>query len=139
MRFSIESRLPFLDYRLIEYAFSLPAHYKIRGSTTKWLLNSVAKEILPDIVFHRKDKMGFSTPAQLWFLQEKNLNFFKQYLNKKNPILQSLSPSMQTWLHNSFNQLTHNNSPAGSGDLNSLWRFFTANMWYEHFGVQVSL
>lgn len=129
MRFSIESRLPFLDYRLIEFAFSLPHQYKIRGSTTKWLLHSVAKDILPTQVLNRKDKMGYSTPAHQWFLQDTNLQFFKQYLHQDNPVLVNLSPFMRDYLLSSFKTLTQNGG--GTADINALWRFFTANMWCE--------
>lgn len=133
MRFSIESRLPFLDYRLVEFAFSLPAHYKIRGSTTKWLLHTVAKEVLPQKVLNRKDKMGFSTPAHQWFLQRDNMQYFKQYLHDGNSIYMNLSQSMRDYLLKSFKTLSSDQpfSPAGAGDINVLWRFFTANMWYD--------
>ncbi|GGI80145.1 asparagine synthase (glutamine-hydrolyzing) [Legionella impletisoli] len=133
MTFSIESRLPFLDYRLIEFAFSLPHQYKIRGSTTKWLLHNVAKEVLPEQVLNRKDKMGFTTPAHKWFLQNENLNFFKGYFSKNNLIYSSISQSMRDYLFNSFNILLQNrtHTPATGGDINALWRFFTANMWQE--------
>lgn len=61
MLFSIESRLPFLDYRLVEYVASLPTVYKIdRGWTKKILRDSM--EILPNDVRYRKDKMGFVAP-----------------------------------------------------------------------------
>jgi len=133
MRFSIESRLPFLDYRLVEFAFSLPAKYKIRGSTTKWLLHGLASSILPEEVLNRKDKMGFTTPAHQWFLQDENLAYFKGYLSEKNSLYQSLSSGMRDYLNNSFKLLSEHkhSSPEGAGDINALWRFFTANMWQE--------
>lgn len=135
MRFSIESRLPFLDYRLIEFAFSLTHHYKIRGGTTKWLLHNIAQDILPAEILSRKDKMGFSTPAHKWFMRTENLQFFSQYMNKNNAIFSALSPSMQSYLQQAFNSLQQQekklNSPAGAGDINALWRHFTANMWCE--------
>ena len=133
MRFSIESRLPFLDYRLVEFAFSLPHQYKIRGSTTKWLLHGVAKDVLPPQVLHRKDKMGFTTPAHKWLLQDETINFLKKYFNDCNPLYNELSLSMQQYLSNSFKILTETTdlTPASGGDINALWRFFTANMWYE--------
>ncbi len=133
MRFSIESRLPFLDYRLIEFAFSLPSKYKIRGSTTKWLLHGLASTVLPKEVLNRKDKMGFTTPAHEWFLQNENMAYFKDYLSEQNPLYQALSPWMRDYLNNSFKILSEHKytSPSGPGDINALWRFFTANMWHE--------
>ena len=67
MAFSIETRLPFLDYRLVEYVFSLPSHQKIKGGVTKVILRNAMKDILPEEVRKRKDKMGFVTPEGIWF------------------------------------------------------------------------
>jgi len=67
MAFSIESRSPFLDYRLAEYCFSLPGKMKIRGGLGKWLLRESMEGILPDEIRLRKDKSGFVAPADEWF------------------------------------------------------------------------
>jgi asparagine synthase (glutamine-hydrolysing) len=65
--FGLENRSPFLDHRLIELAFSIPADMKIRGSTLKWILRQVAARYLPKGVLERRDKMGLVFPANLWF------------------------------------------------------------------------
>jgi asparagine synthase (glutamine-hydrolysing) len=65
--FGLENRSPFLDHRLIELAFSIPADMKIRGSTLKWILREVAARYLPKKVLDRRDKMGLVFPANLWF------------------------------------------------------------------------
>ena len=67
MAHSIESRLPFLDYRLVELAFSLPSEMKIFGGTTKQVLRSAMSGLLPEEVRSRKDRIGFSTPEDIWF------------------------------------------------------------------------
>lgn len=64
MAHSIEARLPFLDYRLVEFAFSIPAEHKINGAVTKKILREAMKEYLPIEVYERKDKIGFSTPIE---------------------------------------------------------------------------
>lgn len=64
---SIESRSPFLDYRLAEFCFSLPNTLKIRNGTGKWMLREAMKGILPEDVRTRKDKAGFIAPADEWF------------------------------------------------------------------------
>jgi asparagine synthase (glutamine-hydrolysing) len=66
MAFSIESRVPFLDYRLVEFCFGLPYHMKMKGITTKWILREAFRDILPEIVANRIDKKGFPTPLSLW-------------------------------------------------------------------------
>lgn len=67
MAFSIEARVPFLDYRLVEYIFSLPSEQKIRNGMTKVALRNAMKGILPEKVRTRVDKMGFATPENIWF------------------------------------------------------------------------
>lgn len=67
MAHSIESRSPFLDYRLIEYCFSLPNRFKIRNGLGKWLSRQTMRGILPEKVRTRKDKAGFISPADEWF------------------------------------------------------------------------
>jgi asparagine synthase (glutamine-hydrolysing) len=67
MAHSVESRSPFLDYRLVEYLFSLGPEYKIRDGLTKYILRSSMKGILPEEVRIRRDKMGFATPLERWF------------------------------------------------------------------------
>ena len=66
MAHSIESRVPFLDYRLVEYAFALPDEMKIRGAVTKWILREAMDGLLPQSVRNRNDKMGFVTPERIW-------------------------------------------------------------------------
>ena len=76
MAFSMEARLPFLDFRLVEYIFSLPSEQKIREGITKVVLRNAMKQHLPNEVRNRHDKMGFVTPDDVWFksvLKEKIL------------------------------------------------------------------
>ncbi len=70
MTFSVESRTPFSDdIQLIEYIFGIAATYKIRDGWSKNLLRNAMQGILPDAIKKRTDKMGFSTPQQLWLQQ----------------------------------------------------------------------
>ncbi|MGD0079325.1 MAG: asparagine synthase (glutamine-hydrolyzing) [Methanoregula sp.] len=66
MAFSIESRVPFLDVRLVEYIASLPLSQKIRHGVTKTTLRNAIKGLIPESVRCRMDKMGFVTPEELW-------------------------------------------------------------------------
>jgi len=67
MAFSVESRVPFLDYRLVEYIASLPLDQKIRGGVTKYCLRKAVKGLIPESVRCRMDKMGFVAPDEVWF------------------------------------------------------------------------
>lgn len=66
MAASIESRVPFLDHPLVEFASSLPLRTKLRGTTTKWILREAMKDRLPAEILSRK-KMGFPVPVGAWF------------------------------------------------------------------------
>jgi len=70
MAFSIEARVPFLDYRVVEYLASLPLDQKIRGGVTKYILRRAIRGLVPDPVRCRSDKMGFVTPEEVWMRGE---------------------------------------------------------------------
>jgi asparagine synthase (glutamine-hydrolysing) len=65
MAASIESRVPFLDHRLVEFAAALPERAKLRGVTTKWVLRRAMQGRLPEQIL-RRPKMGFPVPVGAW-------------------------------------------------------------------------
>jgi asparagine synthase (glutamine-hydrolysing) len=67
MAFGVETRLPFLDYRVVEFLYRLRPEYKIRNGWTKMLLRQAMDGLLPDEIRWRTDKMGFVTPEDIWF------------------------------------------------------------------------
>jgi asparagine synthase (glutamine-hydrolysing) len=71
MAFSIESRMPLLDYRLVEHIFSLPISMIVRDGWAKWVFRKAMAGHLPAEVQWRKDKMGFVTPEGVWLRQGK--------------------------------------------------------------------
>lgn len=66
MAASIESRVPFLDHPLVEFAAALPLRMKLRGMSTKYILRQAMKGLLPPEILSRK-KMGFPVPVGAWF------------------------------------------------------------------------
>ncbi len=69
MAASIESRVPFLDHKLVEFTARMPREMKLRGGTTKWILREAMKGILPTEILDRP-KMGFPVPIGGWFRGE---------------------------------------------------------------------
>jgi len=67
MAFGIETRLPFLDYRLVEFLYGLEPELKIRNGWTKAVLREALDGVLPSEVCWRADKMGFVTPEDILF------------------------------------------------------------------------
>ena len=66
MASSLELRVPFLDYRLVEFASRMPSKYKIHNGQGKFLLKKMMEGLLPNEIIYRK-KMGFPTPLKLMF------------------------------------------------------------------------
>jgi len=70
MAFGREIRLPFLDYRLVEYMLNAPIELKLFKGWTKYLLRVAYKELLPQEITWRKDKQGFTNPQEEWLRKE---------------------------------------------------------------------
>ena len=66
MAHSIESRLPFLDYRLVSLVFGLPPEWHMRGPWNKYVLREAMRGRIPESVRTRVDKMGFPVPSRNW-------------------------------------------------------------------------
>ncbi len=67
MAFSLESRAPLLDYRLLEHAASVPSSLRIKGLQMKHILREAVADLLPKPIYLRADKMGMPTPMGPWF------------------------------------------------------------------------
>ena len=67
MWFSLEARVPFLDYRLVERTLALPDDFIIHEGMTKHILREAMKGTLPEPIRMRRDKVGFETPEDEWF------------------------------------------------------------------------
>ncbi len=66
MAHSIESRVPFLDHRLVELNIALGSKHKFKGARTKVILREALKDFLPRKIYRRLDKLGFATPEKEW-------------------------------------------------------------------------
>ncbi len=78
MAFGIESRVPFADdVELVDYLFSIKGREKIQKGISKYLLRKASKNYIPNTIYARRDKIGFETPVQKWFLPHK-----KQMINE---------------------------------------------------------
>jgi asparagine synthase (glutamine-hydrolysing) len=65
MRVALETRVPYLDQRVVEFAWTLPMSYKIRGGVGKWILRQVLNRHVPEEMF-RRPKWGFGVPIDEW-------------------------------------------------------------------------
>jgi asparagine synthase (glutamine-hydrolysing) len=67
---SVEIRMPFLDYRIVEFAFSIPYSSKIRNGFGKAIVRDALEDIMPKEIVRRKDKIGFNAPVNNWMNTE---------------------------------------------------------------------
>jgi asparagine synthase (glutamine-hydrolysing) len=89
MRFSIENRTPFTDYKVIEFAHSLPNSYKVHNGFSKYFLREFSNKFLPQEISFRVDKKGFEAPEEAWIkklgfsgnLVDFRLNIYKGLLD----------------------------------------------------------
>ncbi len=83
MATSVELRVPFLDYKLVEFAASIPSRFKIKNGVNKYLLKKAASRLLPPEVVYRK-KQGFPVPIKAWFRGDFNEKIADVLLDPKS-------------------------------------------------------
>jgi len=70
MAHSVETRVPMLDYELVQFAINCPPRFKLRDGWTKWILRQALRGTLPEAVRLRRSKLGFATPQDQWLRQD---------------------------------------------------------------------
>jgi len=121
MHFGIETRLPFLDYRFVEFALGLSTAVKLNHGWTKWPLRIAMQNVLPSTICWRKDKIGFAAPDQLWL----NRHSPVMYAKVINSALLARYVDMKA-LRRRFHRL----------DLGMRWRLYCVALWGERFQVE---
>lgn len=125
MYFSLESRLPFLDYRLVKLAFSLPDEALIIKGDTKAQLRHLCKGKVAKEVYERKDKTGFVSPQESWQRNELKPEFDKVFDDiKSNGLFDFINASSIYDFYQSYVNKEHN-------DWALVWRLFCLYKWKE--------
>lgn len=128
MAHSVEARLPFLDYRLVEFVLGLPDDYKIRLGATKYILRESGRNLLPDNILNRHDKMGFVTPEKVWLRQ--NPEIFRRELENTIDVSSGL---INRKIIDIFDAII-----SGRRDFDfTVWRFIAFGRWLKEFDVSV--
>jgi len=73
MTFAIETRLPFLDYRLVEKSIALASGLKIRDGWTKFVLRRAMSDVLPAEIAWRRNKIAFEAPTAMWLARHRDI------------------------------------------------------------------
>ena len=126
MAVSLESRTPFLDYRLVEFAARVPSILQLRNLTTKYLVRQAMRNVLPAKIVNRRDKCGFPTPLDIWFRRE-----LKDWLYE---MLISSPRFRQRGLfdHSKIARL-YNEHQNGRDNSIGLWSLLCTEMWFQVF------
>lgn len=89
MAWSREVRVPFLDYRLVEYLYSIPTDFKIKDGWTKYIFRKAIEKELPKEIVWRKDKQGFVNPQSEWLKHELKDTLLSYFHDKNSLIFKS--------------------------------------------------
>lgn len=130
MAHGVEARLPYLDYRGVEFVFSLGDRLRTRGGLSKWILREAGRGALPETVRLRRDKLGFPAPQSFWLrtvLRGWFEDEFRRLLKKFPGLLDE--GQMARMLQSYVNSNSH--SPI-------VWRAFSFLKWLEVFAVESS-
>ncbi|MEO6902457.1 MAG: asparagine synthase (glutamine-hydrolyzing) [Bacteroidia bacterium] len=127
MRFSIESRVPFLDHHLVEKALSLPASSVLRDGISKYILRESVKDILPSKIYNRRDKKGFETPSDLWFKTPQFQKYITELLNSESFIKRG---------YFNVEDCKQKNQKHLNGEGNyskDIWKWINLEVWFQQF------
>jgi asparagine synthase (glutamine-hydrolysing) len=124
MAASIESRVPFLDHKLIEFATRLPVGMKLRGTTTKYVLRQAMKGVLPDEILTRK-KMGFPVPVGAW-LRGPFKHIMDEYVLSERALARGL-------FNADFVRTLVAGHQAGENHAERLWLLINFEIWQRRF------
>ncbi len=125
MAASIESRVPFLDHALAEYAFCIPASANIHGLSGKHVLKNVMKKTLPDSIIFRK-KLGFPTPWQYWLSGD-------QIEQIQLTLLEARTSSRGLFHPNAIRGILAEHRSGFRDHANRIWRLLTFELWCRVF------
>lgn len=127
MHFSIESRVPFLDHRLVEATIKTPSNMKIFQGETKHILRHALKDILPEKIFNRKDKKGFSNPRAEWFRSKE----FQVYILD---LLNSESFRKRGYFDEKIAKSQYEKHLRKEGDMSrEIWKWINLELWFRNF------
>ena len=127
---SLESRVPFLDHRLVDFAFRLPSQYKIKAPVHKYIHRLAMKDVVPSQIYQRRDKGIFSSPFYSLWMRGELRAFFAEILHS------SQFRQRGIWdlpvIQNNWNKyLAGDNKPA-----EMLFNTVALEIWFRKFGDQ---
>lgn len=129
MAHSVEARVPFLDYRVVEFCLSLIDDEKVGGGVSKKVLRNSMRGIVPDAVLDRRDKMGFVTAESLWMCRDEP-KLFRAAIAEA---VEKFPNIFSTKLVDQFDQTLDGKRPFD----HRYWRAISISSWAKAFNVEI--
>lgn len=128
MAHSIEARVPFLDYELVEYTCNLPHEHIYKNGVTKLVMRNGLDQVLPEKIANRKDKKGFITPEEQWV--KENPDLFREKLEEAIEVTNGIiKPEALDY----FDQVAKGEKPFNY----TYWRLIQFSEWIKVFDVKL--
>jgi asparagine synthase (glutamine-hydrolysing) len=125
MACSIESRVPLLDHKLVEFTATIPDFLKVRGGTQKYILKRAVEDLLPRSIIYRK-KMGFPTPVSAWLLDSRAEPLFDA-LRERRGFLASIVDA------DALEAMIQRHRARQEDATDRLWRLLNLQLWGDLF------
>jgi asparagine synthase (glutamine-hydrolysing) len=129
MAHSREVRLPFLDRRIAEFAFSLPPEFIYRDGATKAVLRAAVRGLVPDLILDRRDKVGYETPQGKWLNEPVFVERIRDVL---------LDPSARRRGIYSADVIEHDSRVGRWRDPQGIFRALNLELWFRTFERRVA-
>lgn len=130
MYFSLESRVPFLDYRLVEKTLASNSENFIRDGWTKHILRESMRGILPEKIRKRKDKIGFGTPQAEWFRSENFISLINEILSNGHVVKNDIIDKEK------FGKVLQQHTSRKADHSKEIWKLMNLELWFEEFLVK---
>lgn len=122
MAHGLESRVPFLDHKVVEFMVKIPSHIKFQNGQMKHMLRSTFQNKIPKEIFDRRDKMGFPVPLKEWFSESLH-NFVGDILSssslKERPYINKID----------INKILKQ----GGQHSRKIWGLLSLELWHQNF------
>ncbi|MBC3758976.1 asparagine synthase (glutamine-hydrolyzing) [Hyunsoonleella sp. SJ7] len=127
MAYSVEVRSPFLDYRVVEFARTLPMSFRYEKGRQKKILRDLLKEFIPEEVFNQP-KRGFAVPIGEWMRNELK----DEFLGALNDEFLEKVPNLNI---QKFKRLLNEHMNGQDDHTANIWKLYVLSKWYGEFGV----
>ena len=125
MAYSVEVRSPFLDYRIVEFARSLPIKYRYKKGRKKRILRDLLSEYIPEKVFNQP-KRGFSLPLDDWI----RTDLKEIFIHALNDDFLNRIPNLNV---DRFKKIFHDHLNHKNDHTEHIWKLYVLSLWYNEF------